>query len=406
MLTGRRAPCRPASPTRATSSRRPTGSRSRGCRRPRRSIVWRTGVDLGDFTTRPAQVPADPAARRAVAPSPAGAHPRGDPHRLAGDRAAGGAQPAGPADDRGRRPAHAAPDPLVDRSVDACRARAGRVAAGGRRRVWPPSAGPARQRERPLAPQGVRRTRDTIAAHARPRPRPRRPRSALASRTTFRPMIRRLLARLVPGLRSTDPRVYGPDEHPVRATQVSAGARQVTRRLKEAGFKGFIVGGRGARPDAGHPAQGLRHRHRCAPGAGEAAVPPRVRHRPPLPPRARPRGGRGHRGLDVPRGAGQRRDRRARAPHLRQRLRQPGRGRGPARLHDQRAVLRSRDRGDLGLRRRRQGRARAPHEADRPAGDALPRGSRSACCARCGSPPSSAAPSRRRPRSRSRGSPT
>jgi poly(A) polymerase len=56
-------------------------------------------------------------------------------------------------------------------------------------------------------------------------------------------MIRRLLARLVPGLRSTDPRIYGPDEHPVRATQVSGGARQVTRRLKEAGFKGFIVGG-------------------------------------------------------------------------------------------------------------------------------------------------------------------
>jgi poly(A) polymerase len=56
-------------------------------------------------------------------------------------------------------------------------------------------------------------------------------------------MIRRLLARFVSGLRSDEPRVYGPDKHPVRAGQVSAGARQVTRRLKEAGFKAFIVGG-------------------------------------------------------------------------------------------------------------------------------------------------------------------
>jgi poly(A) polymerase len=56
-------------------------------------------------------------------------------------------------------------------------------------------------------------------------------------------MIRRLLARFVPGLRSDEPRVYGPDKHPVRAGQVSPGARQVTHRLKEAGFKAFIVGG-------------------------------------------------------------------------------------------------------------------------------------------------------------------
>jgi poly(A) polymerase len=56
-------------------------------------------------------------------------------------------------------------------------------------------------------------------------------------------MIRRLLARLLPGPRPGEPRVYGPDKHAVRADQVSAGARQVTRRLKEAGFKAFIVGG-------------------------------------------------------------------------------------------------------------------------------------------------------------------
>jgi poly(A) polymerase len=56
-------------------------------------------------------------------------------------------------------------------------------------------------------------------------------------------MIRRLLARFVPGLRNGEPRVYGPNKHSVRADQVSAGARQVTKRLKEAGFKAFVVGG-------------------------------------------------------------------------------------------------------------------------------------------------------------------
>jgi poly(A) polymerase len=56
-------------------------------------------------------------------------------------------------------------------------------------------------------------------------------------------MIRRLLARFLPGLRSSEPRVYKPEQHPVRATQVSHGARTVTRRLQEAGFKAFVVGG-------------------------------------------------------------------------------------------------------------------------------------------------------------------
>jgi poly(A) polymerase len=56
-------------------------------------------------------------------------------------------------------------------------------------------------------------------------------------------MIRRLLARFLPGLRSSEPRVYKAGQHPVRATQVSHGARTVTRRLQEAGFKAFVVGG-------------------------------------------------------------------------------------------------------------------------------------------------------------------
>jgi poly(A) polymerase len=56
-------------------------------------------------------------------------------------------------------------------------------------------------------------------------------------------MIRRLFARLIPGRAAAEPRVYGADKHPVRADQVSAGARMVTRKLQDAGFKAFIVGG-------------------------------------------------------------------------------------------------------------------------------------------------------------------
>jgi poly(A) polymerase len=56
-------------------------------------------------------------------------------------------------------------------------------------------------------------------------------------------MIRRLLARLLPGRRANAPRVYAPDKHPVRRDQLSAAARSVTRRLQDEGFKAFIVGG-------------------------------------------------------------------------------------------------------------------------------------------------------------------
>ena len=56
-------------------------------------------------------------------------------------------------------------------------------------------------------------------------------------------MIRRLLARLLPGRRTRDPRVYGPDRHRVRRDQLSNAARTVTQKLQEAGFKAFIVGG-------------------------------------------------------------------------------------------------------------------------------------------------------------------
>jgi poly(A) polymerase len=56
-------------------------------------------------------------------------------------------------------------------------------------------------------------------------------------------MIRRLFARLIPGRPSRDPRIYRADTHPVRRDQVARGARQVTEKLQEAGFRAFIVGG-------------------------------------------------------------------------------------------------------------------------------------------------------------------
>ncbi|MEO8847898.1 MAG: polynucleotide adenylyltransferase PcnB [Casimicrobiaceae bacterium] len=56
-------------------------------------------------------------------------------------------------------------------------------------------------------------------------------------------MIRRLLARLMPGRPATRPRIYKSDQHPLRREGLSSGARSVTRKLQEAGFKAFIVGG-------------------------------------------------------------------------------------------------------------------------------------------------------------------
>ncbi len=56
-------------------------------------------------------------------------------------------------------------------------------------------------------------------------------------------MIRRLFARLIPGRPTTEPRTFGPDAHRVRRSQLSRGALDVTRKLQQAGFKAFIVGG-------------------------------------------------------------------------------------------------------------------------------------------------------------------
>jgi poly(A) polymerase len=56
-------------------------------------------------------------------------------------------------------------------------------------------------------------------------------------------MIRRLLARLIPGRAARQPRVYGPDQHGVRRDRLSHAARSVIRRLQDEGFKAYIVGG-------------------------------------------------------------------------------------------------------------------------------------------------------------------
>jgi poly(A) polymerase len=56
-------------------------------------------------------------------------------------------------------------------------------------------------------------------------------------------MIRRLLARLLPGRPAREPRIHGPEQHAVRSDQLPNAARTVVRKLQDEGFKAFIVGG-------------------------------------------------------------------------------------------------------------------------------------------------------------------
>src|SRR6516165_7874654 len=56
-------------------------------------------------------------------------------------------------------------------------------------------------------------------------------------------MIRRLFARLIPGRPASEARIYGPEKHPVRRGHLSRGALEVARKLQQAGFKAFVVGG-------------------------------------------------------------------------------------------------------------------------------------------------------------------
>ena len=54
-------------------------------------------------------------------------------------------------------------------------------------------------------------------------------------------MIRRLLARLIPGRATRKLRVYGPDQHPVRRDRLSHAARTVIRKLPPRG-PGRVIG--------------------------------------------------------------------------------------------------------------------------------------------------------------------
>ena len=187
-------------------------------------------------------------------------------------------------------------------------------------------------------------------------------------------------------------------EHGIDRSLLDANAVKVVQTLKDAGYEAYIVGGAVRDLLLGLAPEGLRRRHQRHAGAGQGAVPARLHHRAAL--SHRPRGlrprtrARGDRGLDLPRHAGvgrrragqrqredlarrtgrqepRRRYRRSRA--ARQRLGSADRGRGAARFHRQRDVLRPAGRGRRRLPRRSEGRPKAPAAHDRRPGDALPR---------------------------------
>lgn len=56
-------------------------------------------------------------------------------------------------------------------------------------------------------------------------------------------MIRALIARILPKKRVRKPRIYPADQHKIRAEQIDPAALSVIRRLHDAGFQAFIVGG-------------------------------------------------------------------------------------------------------------------------------------------------------------------
>ena len=149
------------------------------------------------------------------------------------------------------------------------------------------------------------------ASRSPPRRDPTRPTPLSAAAAPLRatarslPMIRRLLARLHSrrGQGARDPRVYGPDDHPVRRDQLVQRRQPGHPPAAGGGLQGLRRRRRRPRPAARHRAQGLRHRDRRRARAGQAAVPPRLPHRPPVPAGPRPRRRGDDRGVDVPRAA-------------------------------------------------------------------------------------------------------
>ena len=124
------------------------------------------------------------------------------------------------------------------------------------------------------------------------------------------------------------------EKHGLARDGLSPSAAKVCSVLRDAGFSAYVVGGAVRDLLLGIESQGLRRRHRRAPRAGAAAVPPRDHHRPALPPGARDaRSGDGG-GLDLPLGrrGGETEvgEGRARPHPARQRVRHPGEGRARA----------------------------------------------------------------------------
>ena len=192
-------------------------------------------------------------------------------------------------------PAHSAPHSLCRRSMDDRGPRARRVARGFR------AAPRAMIVARPLHLLSVRLAQPpapTVGLLVRPG----------RTRHPYAAMIRRLLARLLPRKKSgaRDPRIYGagrpPGPPPAAGARRDRGDAQAARSR----FQGLRRRRRRARSAARHRAEGFRHRHRCQARAGEAAVPSRLRHRSPLPARARSCRPGNDRSLDVSRGADRR----------------------------------------------------------------------------------------------------
>ena len=191
-------------------------------------------------------------------------------------------------------PAHAAPGPLGGRPLDA-------------RGRWRPARGARRSSTRACYDRRPPLTLPRTALRARLAARLLPASVGAASAPpppSFPPMIRRLIARLLPGRPVARSAARLRRRRRIRC----AATRSARRAHGDAPAAGRRLQGvrrrrRRARPAARPRAQGLRHRHRRDARAGEAAVPPRVHHRPPLPARARPRRRRDDRGLDVPRGA-------------------------------------------------------------------------------------------------------
>ena len=228
--------------------------RGRGRRRRRsRSPRSRAASISATVVTAPAQA-------RAIA-EPPGLWPRDPPIRVRKaiptawleitlDRRP---QPAGAADDRRGRAAHAAPR-------SAARSARGRSTAS-RPGAWREESASARVLS--SAPFDA----PTSSPSRRPAPAPCPSDRALApSRPPRRPdraMIRRLLARLLPRPnRPREPRVYGPADHPIRRDQLSPRRARGDPPAAGRRLQGLRRRRRRARPPARHRAQGLRHRDR------------------------------------------------------------------------------------------------------------------------------------------------